>query len=68
MTNDKESKVDEIIKKYFESLSKGDYETLMDLFKDGAIVFSPLYGKKLAKDFYRELIDDSDEDSNTLYR
>ena len=54
---------EETIKKYFESLSNGDYESLINLFEDKAVVFSPLYGKRLAKDFYKELIEDSDENS-----
>ena len=54
---------EEIIKKYFESLSNGDYKSLIQLFDSEAIVFSPLYGKRLAKDFYKELIEDSDENS-----
>ncbi len=53
----------EIIKKYFESLSNGDYKSLINLFEDEAVVFSPLYGKRLAKGFYKELIEDSDENS-----
>ena len=54
----------EIINKYFEYLSKGDYSNLIKLFDSKAVVFSPLYGKKLAKDFYKELIEDSDNSSN----
>ncbi len=56
--------MEETIKKYFEYLSEGNYESLMDLFDSEAIVFSPLYGKRLAKEFYKELIEDSSEDSS----
>ncbi len=54
---------EEIIKKYFENLSNGNYGALMNLFGDESIVFSPLYGKKPAKEFYKELIEDSDKNS-----
>ncbi len=53
----------ETIKKYFENLSNGNYESLIELFDNEAIVFSPLYGKRSAKEFYKELIEDSDESS-----
>ncbi len=52
-----------LIKEYFENLSKGNYEKLMELFDGEAVVFSPLYGKKLAKDFYKELLEDSGKES-----
>ncbi|MCK4553053.1 nuclear transport factor 2 family protein [Candidatus Pacearchaeota archaeon] len=55
---------EEIIKKYFENLSNGDYESLIQLFDSEAVVFSPLYGKMLAKDFYKKLLEDSDGKSN----
>ena len=53
----------EKISKYFENLSNGNYSDLMKLFEEGAIVFSPLYGKRLAKEFYKELIGDSNSSS-----
>jgi len=58
--------IKESIKKYFESLSNGDYEKLMKLFDSDSVVFSPLYGKISAKDFYRQLIDDSEENSSVV--
>ena len=54
---------EEIIKKYFENLSNGDYESLIQLFDSEAVVFSPLYGKLLAREFYKKLIGDSNKDS-----
>ncbi|MFH1585782.1 MAG: nuclear transport factor 2 family protein [archaeon] len=55
--------IEESIKSYFENLSNGDYDKLIELFDSEAIVFSPLYGKKLAKEFYKELLEDSGEGS-----
>ena len=56
-------KFKEVIKKYFENLSKGNYKKLINLFSERAIVYSPLYGKKEATGFYKELIEDSNESS-----
>ena len=61
MTEDKNYR--KIIKEYFTNLSNGNYEELIKLFSEDCVVYSPLYGKRDVKSFYRELIDDSDEDS-----
>jgi len=53
--------MEETIKKYFKNLEDGNYVDLMELFDDDAIVFSPLYGKRDARSFYKELIEDSSE-------
>jgi len=58
--------IKEIIKKYFECLSNGDYENLMNLFDSKAMVNSPLYGKVNAKEFYKQLIADSNENSEVI--
>jgi hypothetical protein len=52
------------ISEYFENLSNGNYNALIALFKDGATVNSPLYGKTKAVKFYKELLDDSDKKSS----
>jgi len=44
---------------YFKNLENGNYNSLMKLFDNQAIVLSPLYGKRDAKSFYKELIEDS---------
>ena|SRR3989338_3317599 len=49
----------ELIKSYFRALNRQDYSMIVSLFHPEAIVHSPLYGKKIASDFFRELFDDS---------
>ncbi|MCI5082326.1 MAG: nuclear transport factor 2 family protein [Saprospiraceae bacterium] len=48
-----------IMKQYLQLLAKADYEALMELFSAEAVVYSPVYGEKLASDFYRELFEDT---------
>ncbi len=47
------------MKQYLQLLAKADYEALMELFSAEAVVYSPVYGEKLASDFYRELFEDT---------
>ena len=51
--------MEEKIKAYLQGLEAGDYQQLISLFADEAVVHSPLYGKRSARTFYRELLDDS---------
>ncbi len=51
--------MDKQIKAYLLGLEAGDYQRLLALFAEGAVVYSPLYGQCSAPDFYRELLSDS---------
>lgn len=51
--------MEEKIKAYLRSLERGDYVQLSSLFAPGAVVHSPLYGRRPALEFYRELLADS---------
>ncbi|NIO23159.1 MAG: nuclear transport factor 2 family protein [Candidatus Aenigmarchaeota archaeon] len=58
--------IEKIIKDYLNALEKGNYEMMIKLFTEDAIVFSPLYGKIKAIDFYRELFKDTSKSKITL--
>jgi hypothetical protein len=49
----------EIANKYLEYLEKGDIHRIIELFNENGIVDSPLYGIKKARDFYKELNNDT---------
>jgi predicted transposase YbfD/YdcC len=49
----------EIAKQYIEYLEKGDMDQLIKLFSKKGQVTSPIYGTKLASDFYAELKEDT---------
>lgn len=59
-------KYDAIIQEYLKFLAQGNYEALLQLFRPGAIVISPLYGEKKAKIFYQELFQDTQSSTLTL--
>lgn len=59
MNKIKHPAIDLIIKSYFQYLTQKDYPSLIQLFAENAVVISPLYGEKLAADFYRELFADT---------
>lgn len=48
-----------LIKEYLQSLSEKDYDKLLSLFTEDAVVRSPLYGERLANTFYKELFADT---------
>lgn len=48
-----------IAETYIDRLEKGDIEGVISLFSYAGIVISPLYGKKSASDFYKELANDT---------
>lgn len=56
----------EIIKNYLNSLELSDYEKLISLFTEDAIVYSPLYGEILASKFYKDLFEDTSKSKITL--
>lgn len=45
----------ETLKKYLQLLEAADYENLISLFARDAMVYSPLYGKVTAVQFYKAL-------------
>lgn len=45
-----------VIKKYFQALEECNYQGIIKLFTRNAVVESPIYGKRKATDFYRDLI------------
>lgn len=47
------------IKNYLQALQQGNYEAVISLFTDEAMVISPLYGTQSAKIFYKELLADT---------
>ncbi|MBW2991209.1 nuclear transport factor 2 family protein [Candidatus Woesearchaeota archaeon] len=55
-----------IIKKYLKALEIGSYDNMIKLFAEDAIIFSPLYGKIKAVDFYKHLFKDTSESKITL--
>lgn len=58
--------IEKTIKAYLKALEKGGYENMIKLFTKNAVVFSPLYGKIKAIDFYRELFKDTSKSKITL--
>src|SRR5581483_1352638 len=55
-----------IIRSYFQGLESGSYEKVIQLFAPNAVVLSPLYGKKSATTFYKELFSDTNRSKITL--
>ena len=49
----------EIAKQYIAFLSEGNVEGVIGLFSESGKVYSPIYGEKNAKEFYRILNDDT---------
>ena len=49
----------EVAENYLKHLENGDLKHLLEMFNKDGMVDSPLYGIKKAKDFYRELKDDT---------
>ncbi len=58
--------IGKIIKNYFKALEGANYENVLRLFTEDAIIFSPLYGKKKTSDFYRDLFKDTSTSKITL--
>ena len=56
----------ETLKKYLQFLEAGDYENLISLFSQDAVVHSPLYGQVAAVKFYKDLFEDTSESKLTL--
>jgi len=49
----------EIAKRYIDFLSKGDVESIINLFTVNGKVNSPIYGEQKASDFYKTLSNDT---------
>ncbi len=58
--------MDDTIRAYLQGLENGDYEQITGLFSVKAIVHSPLYGEKPAREFYHALLSDSSNSKITL--
>lgn len=54
------------LKTYLEALSKADYQELIALFTNDAVVLSPLYGERPAANFYQELFQDTQSSELTF--
>lgn len=48
-----------VIDGYFEALEAGDVAAILELFVDGAVVRSPVYGEMPAEEFYPRLSQDT---------
>jgi len=55
-----------ILETYLKSLEAADAETIINLFSKNVIINSPLYGSLPAKDFYKDLFDDTTQSVITL--
>ena len=49
----------EVAKHYIQLLEQGSTEAIIQLFSENGQVYSPIYGVKSAKNFYRDLSDDT---------
>jgi len=58
--------VKETIRLYLRTLEESNYSSLIELFTHDAVVDSPLYGKKRASEFYKELFKDTNSSKITL--
>ena len=56
----------ETLRKYLQFLGAADYDHLISLFSEEAVVHSPLYGKVTAAKFYKDLFKDTAESKLTL--
>src|SRR3954454_8097501 len=55
-----------ILETYLKSLEAGDAKTIISLFSENGVIHSPLYGDVPAKDFYKDLFDDTTQSVITL--
>ena len=46
-----------LVNTYTQALGSNNYHIIVDLFKDDAIIDSPLLGQKYVRDFYQELFE-----------
>ncbi len=50
-----------ICEKYLQALNSGNLNSVLELFSEGAVVVSPLYGEMSACDFYKNLFQDTNK-------
>ena len=58
---------EELAEVYLDALRRADLDAMLGLFRDGAMVHSPLYGPIPAVDFYPRLFSDTTESRLTLH-
>jgi len=58
--------MEQIIKKYLVGLENANYQSIIQLFEENAMVKSPLYGIISAKEFYKGLFNDTSQSKITL--
>lgn len=58
--------MNELVTSYLNALQESDYKSLIDLFSNNAVVFSPLYGECEAASFYQELLADTQQSAISL--
>ena len=58
----------ETIRRYLRGLEKGSAEEIIRLFSESGVVYSPLYGRQDAGDFYKALFKDTTRSEITLFR
>ncbi|PWU06162.1 MAG: hypothetical protein C5B43_02230 [Verrucomicrobia bacterium] len=57
---------EEIVKNYLNHLANGNYQSIINLFAEDALVLSPLYGPMNPVSFYKELFSDTSKSTTTL--
>ncbi len=57
---------EKIILDYLRALENSDYGKLMNIFEEGSIVNSPLYGEVKASDFYLDLFENTNKSNISL--
>lgn len=55
-----------LLNQYLHALEKGDYDSILHLFTEDAVINSPLYGRVKASHFYKELVDDTKKSTITV--
>ena len=54
------------VQRYLKGLDDSNLEEVLDLFSEDAMVVSPIYGKRAARDFYQALFDDTFSSNTSL--
>ena len=57
---------EDIIKNYFHHLENGNYQEIIGLFSETALIISPLYGERNPTTFYAELFSDTNRSKINL--
>ena len=59
--------IENIIKQYLRTLKSGNYEAIVKLFTKDAVVYSPIYGRRNVKTFFKEVFADTVKSKLTLF-